>query len=331
MAYRLFTLTIILLAIFSACGEKEKEVKKEVATVKEFVALFPQTELPLTFSDSVLALPGNDSFLIEPAVYQRFVPDSLYPSVFDTATAKIYPIGKFGNLKEETYLLAKAVLKNKRAIFLSAFDKNDQFIAGMPVLSNTDINRGNERIMIDARLNITREVTRQQGVEGQKKGQDVYALNKAAKTFMLIMTDSLGAAATELVNPIDTLPKTQKFSADYGEGKMNLISVRDGQREGRFVFFLHLEKQNKKCIGELKGEAVFTAPNVAEYRQGGDPCILQFTFTNNGVAIKEVEGCGSRMGALECTFDGNYPKKKIAKKNVAAPKPIVSKPASKKR
>ncbi len=331
MNRKFFSFIVIVLILFSACSEKEKEVKKEVATLKEFEGLFPSANLPLAFSDSVLALPDNDSFLIESKVYQRFVPDSLYQSVFDTAHAKIYPIGKYGNPKEEIYLLAKAVFKNKKAVFVSAFDKEDQYIGGMPIITQGVRDNKEVSVSIDARYNIIREVSRVQGGGTLSKGQDVYALNRAAKTFMLIMTDSLGLAASELINPIDTLPKTEKFSADYGEGKMNLISVRDGQREGRFQFFLHLEKQNKKCIGELKGEAVFTGPNVAEYRQGGDPCVLLFTFKNNAVTITEVEGCGSRMGALECTFNGTYPKKKTAKKITTAPKPIVSKPTPRRK
>ena len=49
--------------------------------------------------------------------------------------------------------------------------------------------------------------------------------------------------------------------------------------------------------------------NLAEYRQGGDPCILQFRFSSTSVTVKELEACGSRRG-LRCTFDGTYPRKK---------------------
>lgn len=46
-------------------------------------------------------------------------------------------------------------------------------------------------------------------------------------------------------------------------------------------------------------------PNRAEYREPGEQCALQFTFTNSSVTVKELEPCGSRRG-LRCSFDGTY-------------------------
>ncbi|MGZ8551461.1 MAG: hypothetical protein ACXWV2_12395 [Chitinophagaceae bacterium] len=100
---------------------------------------------------------------------------------------------------------------------------------------------------------------------------------------------------------------------------MNLVSFRDGRRNDRLSFFIHFEKNNGECTGELKGEAIIKSPTLAEYREGGDPCILQFRFTSSSVVVKELEGCGSRRG-LRCSFDGTYPRKKDAK-----PKPVKGK------
>ncbi len=65
---------------------------------------------------------------------------------------------------------------------------------------------------------------------------------------------------------------------------------------------------------ELKGEALFKATNVAEYREGGDPCVLRFIFTSSSVTLKEVEGCGSHRG-LRCSFDGSLQEKKNQSRN----------------
>ena len=140
---------------------------------------------------------------------------------------------------------------------------------------------------------------------------------------MLIMTDALDDKVTELTNPIDTLSRKQKFTADYGSGKMNLVSIRDGRKSDRLSFFIHFEKDQGQCTGELKGEAIIKSPTVAEYRETGDPCVMRFSFTSSSVTIKEVEGCGSRRG-LRCTFDGIYPRKKDQKGKTAKSK---SKPA----
>jgi hypothetical protein len=55
------------------------------------------------------------------------------------------------------------------------------------------------------------------------------------------------------------------------------------------------------------------------YRQGGDPCVLQFAFTPAAVALREEEGCGSARG-LKCLFDGSYPRKQADKPKAAKKK-----------
>jgi hypothetical protein len=105
------------------------------------------------------------------------------------------------------------------------------------------------------------------------------------------------------------LPRKHKFSADYTNGKMNLVSIRDGRRSDRISFFIHFEKNNGECTGELKAEATIRSSTMAEYRAPGDPCVLQFRFSNNMVILKEAEACGNHRG-LRCLYDGSFTKKK---------------------
>lgn len=130
---------------------------------------------------------------------------------------------------------------------------------------------------------------------------------------MLILTDPLEDHPTELINPIDTLPKKNKLSADYTAGKMNLVSIRDGRKPNRILFFIHFEKNNHECIGELKGEAVLKSPTLAVFNSNSDLCMLQLSFTPATVTIKELEGCGSHRG-LHCVFEGTFIKKKEVSK-----------------
>jgi hypothetical protein len=123
------------------------------------------------------------------------------------------------------------------------------------------------------------------------------------------MTDALEDKPAEITNPIDTLSRKNKLSADYTAGKMNLVSIRDGRKNDRISFFIHFEKNNGECSGELKGEAILKGSNSAEYRQNGDPCILRFNFTSSSLGLKEVEACGSHRG-LRCLFDGSFVRKK---------------------
>lgn len=322
-----FYCVLLSVALFTlACGGKKKKsmAGDDAVSMDEFVAAYPKLTLPFSYSDSFFLKRENDSLLIAPVVFSQFVPDSLTTEVFGKNTRpKFYPLGAIDAGDGGFYLLSRGITNTQKSLLLTAYDKAKKFVAGIPIMKitkNTDVSI---TVTIDSRLNINKSVSQKLPNGIEITGNDVYVFNKAAGKFMLIMTDSLGDGATDLMNPIDTLARKQKYSGDYGEGKMNLISIRDGKREGRFYFFIHLEKNNKECIGELKGAALFNSPTTAEYRQGGDPCVLKFIFEDNSVQLQEVEGCGSRMGALQCSFNGTYPKKKEKKKD-QKPAQIIS-------
>ena len=93
---------------------------------------------------------------------------------------------------------------------------------------------------------------------------------------------------------------------------MNIVSIRDDIKAGKMNFFIHVDRNNGDCSGELKGVANFTSANTAVYKQPGDACSLQFNFSSSSVTLKEVEACGAHRG-VKCSFDGNYPRKKEAK------------------
>lgn len=309
----MFLFLIILLA---GCKSKKKSLSgDEPVEISDFIEFFPDTKLPYQVADSTLLKKENDSLLISYKVFTQFVPDSIVDLVFGKGIKpKIYPLAK--NKGEETYLFVKAIAGNKRSALVLGFDKKNQFIAAMPLLSLDQKSATQQTGNMDSRYTITKMVFRKNADGTVNEGKDVYVLNSGAKSFMLIMTDAIDDKLTELINPIDTFSRKQKYTADYGTGKMNLVSFRDGRRSDRLNFFIHFEKSNGECTGELKGEAIIKSPTVAEYRQGGDPCILQFRFASSSVTIKELEGCGSRRG-LRCSFDGTYSRKKETKPKAA--------------
>ena len=134
----------------------------------------------------------------------------------------------------------------------------------------------------------------------------VYVYN-AEGVFTLIMRESNeGKPRTDQVhNPIDTLPHKHRFTGDYLQDKRNFISFRDGRNNSLLRFFVHFEKDNGGCKGELKGEARFVSSTVARYLANGDPCSLEFSFSDKNVRMKELEGCGSHRD-IKCYFDGVY-------------------------
>ncbi|MEP7372433.1 MAG: hypothetical protein ABI675_03520 [Chitinophagaceae bacterium] len=303
---------LFLVILMAACKSKKVSLSgDEPVEVGDFIDFFPDTPLPYLVADSNLLKKEKDSLLISYKIFTQFVPDTILHKIFGkNAKPKIYPMGKAKG--EETYLFAKTLSADKRTALVLSFDKKNQFIAAMPLLSLDQLPATQQTGSMDSRYTFTKTVYRKNADGNISEGKDVYVLNSGAKNFTLIMTDALDDNATELTNPIDTFSRKQKNTADYGTGKMNLVSIRDGRKNDRISFFIHFEKNNGECTGELKGEAIIKSPSLAEYREGGDPCILQFRFTSASVTVKELEGCGSRRG-LRCSFDGTYPRKKEIK------------------
>lgn len=307
----LFIFTIVLAG--AACRSEKKKVSlagEDEVSIRDFVDFFPELILPYGLADTSLAKKDNDSLLISNKVFAQFVPDSVKQMLFGKGVKpKIYPLGKV--TADEQYLFVKGVHGGGSHAYVLIFDKKNNFITGAPFLKRDQVTATSQVSTFDKRYTITKNIIRANKDGSVSDGKEVLAFNSAAGELILILTDALDEKVAELVNPIDTFSRKQKYTADYGSGKNNLVSFRDGRGTGWLSFFIHFEKGD--CKGELKGEARVKSATTAEYRQPGDPCIITFTFTSNSVRITEVEGCGARRG-LRCSFDGLYPRKKEVKK-----------------
>jgi len=316
---RNFFLVILAISLLYGCKDKKPSLAGEdPVEVGDFIDFFPDIKLPYQFNDTAIAKKEVDSLLISYKIFTQFIPDSILHQFFGkNIKPKIYPMGKTKVSGGETYLFVKAVAGDKKTALLFAFDKKDQYMDGMELLKLDQYPSTQQSASMDKGYSIFKNVTRKNPDATISEGKDVYGLGQDSKKFSLIMTDALDDKMTELVNPIDTFSRANKYAADYGSGKLNLVSIRDGRKKDRLRFFVHFEKNNGACTGELKGEALIKSPTVAEYREGGDPCVLRFTFTSSAVIIKEEEGCGSHRG-LRCSFNGSFAKKR-------EPKPAKSK------
>ncbi len=330
-----FFVTIVIALLISSCGGKKKKSMSgtDEVTAEDFIEFYPEVNLPFTYSDTSFRQSNPDSLLISQHIFNNFIPDSTVNSFFgQNSEPEFYSLGRFNNKDAETYLITKGITKDKKLLLLSAYDKEKKFIANLPLIrSDKSTSLSSVFITIDPKFNITKNISKKLPGDVVVQGNDVYILNAASKKFMLVMTDSLGEASGELINPIDTLPRSSKYAGDYGDGKQNLISFRDGQREGRMHLFVHLNNEKEGCSGEIKGEVTLINPTTAEYRQGGDPCVLRFVFNKTGVSIQEVEGCGSRLGALQCTFNGSYAKHKVVKPGSETGKKAIPAPKTGKK
>jgi len=309
-----YLVIIIALVIVFSCRHKKPSLSgEEPVDVSDFIDFFQPVKLPFAFGDTVFSKKEKDSLLISYKVFTQFIPDSALMGTFGKSTKlKIYPVGRINVSGAGTYLFSKIIGTDKKAVYILGFDKKNNFIAAMPVLKLDQYVSTLQSVTMDSRYTITKTLVRKNSDGSTSEGKDVYVLNEDANNFMLIMTDALDDKPTEIINPIDTLPRKNKIAADYIAGKMNLVSIRDGRKSDRIAFFIHFEKNNGECTGELKGEALIKSANLAEYSANGDPCTLQFAFSAFSVSIKEIEACGAHRG-LRCLFDGSFARKKEIK------------------
>lgn len=281
--------------------------------VKDFIAFFQPVKLPFYYADSMMNKKQKDTFLISYKVFTQFVPDSVLSKIYGKTTKmRIQALGKVEARGDETYLFVKTTTADKKAIFILAFDRNRKYAAGMSSLRPDQLKSTFQSMTMDKKYGITKMVQRKNADGTASEGKDVYVFDRSTNSFVLVMTDALEDKPAEFINPIDTLPRKHKWSADYSGGKRNLVSVRDGRRNDRITFFIHFEKNNAECIGELKGEAKIKSPNTAEFRVDGDPCVLSFVFSSSSVRLKEEEGCGNHRN-MQCLFDGSFAKKREPK------------------
>lgn len=321
MTLRNYFLFVIWLLLLAGCKQNKPSLAgEEPVSINDFIDFFEPLHLPIQFDEAGLKKKGNDSLLISYKVFTQFIPDTLLSKIYGKgAKPRIFAMGKAIDENKDAYLFLKTVSGEKRAAFVLCFDKKDKFIAGMPVIYMDQLAHTTQMAAMDKNFSIIKSVQRKNTNGSMSEGKDVYILNAETKDFMLILTDPLDEKPAEIINPIDTLPRKNKLSADYIVNKKNLVSIRDGRKPDRLLFFIHFEKSNGTCNGELKGEAILKSSRIAEYHANGNLCALQFTFTASSVSIQETEACGSYRG-LRCLFEGAYPRKKELKANAVKKK-----------
>ena len=305
---------IFFCMVLLACQSKKAGTKTDESefTYEGFSNLFPATKLPYQLTDTGL-LKSRDTTQIRSSEFAGYIADSIKNQIFAKgAKPKYYALARIEVPKAETYFIVKAVSASKKAALLISFDRQGKYATSFPFLVPDDDATTSQSSSIDKSLTISKNIIQKKGGELKGEGKNAYVYSADTRQFILIMTDLLDESKRDLINPIDTMSRTRKFSGDYVQGKRNLVSIRNGRTPNQALAFVHIEKNDGECVGELKGEILFTSANTAIYRQGGDPCILQFNFTSSSVTLKEEEGCGNHRG-LDCTLNGNFPKKKEAK------------------
>ncbi|MGH2642546.1 MAG: hypothetical protein ACRDE2_01235 [Chitinophagaceae bacterium] len=297
----------LLLMMITSCHHKENSGQQDgVFTYPDLLLQFPVLELPFKYNvDSIeKALP--DSLRLDSKRTGKFIPDSLwFPEGNGHPKTILYPIGQ-RRYQDLRLLMVKIVSPDNKKADLLIYDKKGNLIGSKELASVSTANPGqtfsfsldnkfllrvHERKQLDNGFVITRE--------------QVYGINPDGSLLLIMTNTNEPANPNSFTNPIDTLPHKDHLSGDYYASKYDLVSIRDGKTKNTFRFFIHLNKSDGDCTGELDGTGRFTGKDVGEFQEQNGPCAVRFTFSSGRVNILEVGGCGAYRG-INCLFDGTY-------------------------
>jgi hypothetical protein len=305
---------LILLALIG-CAETKTDLSGNTPLkINDFNAAFKNIELPIRINDTNLT-SYTDTLEIGRKALEQFLPDSVVDDIVpkELKNASLFPVGKIEK-ETEYYLLLNNKDAKKQTVSVIAFSKKNVFL-GYQILTQFDlIQKGSQfygkTLLINKEPTFIIEENKldpEQGLTNEKKG---WAYTDQG--FRLIYLDAnIKPEQKAILNPIDTLPTLNTYSGDYARDKKNFISLRDFGNANKYQFFLHFEKKDGTCVGELKGLLNFNK-NQATFSEKGDPCTIQFTITGNVIKIKEDGNCGNHRN-MTCYFNDSYDKKRKPK------------------
>lgn len=311
---------ILLLLFILALGCKEKKTDLSGNTnleAEEFFNAFKLLKLPITIADTSM-IRLADTVKIGYKALLQFVPDSvLKQSISDKKKTVIHPLGRIQKEKEknaEIYLLINFTTREKTSLYAFVFDHKYKYLNKKEILKNHfDDNYAHT-------VSINREPTFVVGKEKNEAEQLKYtrigwAFIESTNNFMVVINDGNENTVKneKIINPIDTLPRKNPHSGDYIQDKKNFISIRDGKNANTYEFFIHFEKNEGSCTGELKGEMKIISAKQGQYNINGDACVIDFTFNDNEISFKEQGICGNHRG-IKCQFNDSYIKKREPRK-----------------
>lgn len=305
---RILLLTLMI-GLFAACTNTSKPANDEdrVLTFKDFREFFPEITTAYRLNADSLKHRIPDTFALKARVVKQFLPDTLAKGTFTAAEKPKFFPRAYTKTEELQFFVVEGATKAGNVAWLCIYDKEGKFLQRHLVAKNTAANNTRVGFVLDTKQNlkVTTETQRSPGHLSTR--EDVYAANPDG-SLALIMTNSNEPASTGLYNPIDTLPRKHKFSANYSAGEQNLVSIRDGETAKEFLFFIHFSRDKGECVGEIDGVGRYTTATTGQFRDKNTSCILDFKFSSGKVTIKET-GCGAYRG-IKCFFEGTFIKKK---------------------
>jgi hypothetical protein len=222
-----------------------------------------------------------------------------------------FPVGKIVKDKEQ-YLLISFEHDSKISMGVFVLDKKNKFLAAKEIMSEHPHDGYLHAVSINKEPTFTISREKMDNDKQQLQYTRIgWAYSSGSFIPVVNETNEDVKKNNTVLNPIDTFARKNKLSGNYVQNNKNFISVRDGKDAATYLFFIHFEKDEGTCIGELKGELKLKGANKAIYSENGEPCVVDFTFNGNELTVKEQGSCGNHRG-IKCFFNDTYTKKKEA-------------------
>lgn len=320
-------IVVILMAMLcTMCKQKNTNLESDAAIKpNEFIKAFRPIEGNFFATDTNINSLA-DNVAINHNLLKQFVPDSLLKRLTSGDEKTVFhPIGRISK-SNETYILFLTVKNKKPFVSTLVFDRENKFLAEKDLFSPLTDAEGYKYS-----LSINKEPTffimREKYFTDKEPVFTKTGWAFSGTNFIAVVneTNEKNSSAYAIINPIDTFAAKNKYSGTYVQNDRNYIAVRDGKTKQEYLFFLHIDKNDGTCVGELKGTMHMVDSFNATYNFAGDPCIIDFAFDRNIITIKEQGSCGNKRG-MDCLFDDAYTKRKTNKPTtpvVAAPKLVV--------
>jgi hypothetical protein len=307
---------LMVFYLLMACQGRKADITTDGDIDSEsFIASFKPFQPPFRMTDTELAKEPGDSLLISAALMNRFFPDSVFSGDFPRGSkVRFHAIGAHATEEAESYLLLRATSSGKTMAYLLCFDADNNFRAALPVL-RLPSPKGGAEMLIEKNLSIHVYRGKPIGVASNDVKRDVYVYNNAG-LFTLVMSENTGTAedSRDIYNPIDSLPSKNPMSGDYVRNGRDFISVRDARLPDRLHFFVHMEREEGECLGELRGELDIVKPGLARYSKADDHCSMDFVIRSGTLTVRELSLCGNHR-SVKCAFEGSYRRKRPALKS----------------